>query len=73
MEPIIAIVVLGLLISWRKGLSLGAVVALVGMFAFFTAYGAELAAGQQMAALVGMVVSFTAVCTWRASASASWR
>ena len=60
-EPIIAasIVVLGLLISWRKGLSLGAVVALVGMFAFFhgVAHGAELAAGQQMAALVGMVVS----------------
>lgn len=60
-EPIIAasIVVLGLLISWRKGLSLGAVVALVGVFAFFhgVAHGAELAAGQQMAALVGMVVS----------------
>jgi urease accessory protein len=59
-EPVIAasIVVLGLLISWRKGLPVGGVVSLVGVFAFFhgVAHGTELAGGQQLAALAGMVV-----------------
>jgi hydrogenase/urease accessory protein HupE len=48
-EPAIAasIMVLGLLISWRKGFPLGGVVSLVGVFAFFhgVAHGAELAGG----------------------------
>ncbi|MGB4062030.1 MAG: HupE/UreJ family protein [Burkholderiaceae bacterium] len=60
-EPAIAasIVVLGLLISWRKRLPAGGVVSLVGVFAFFhgVAHGAELAGGAQLAALAGMVVS----------------
>ena len=60
-EPAIAasIVVLGLLISWRRGLPLGSVVSLVGVFAFFhgVAHGAELAGGAQLAALAGMVLS----------------
>ena len=60
-EPMIAasILVLGLLIAWRKGFSLGGVVALVGAFAFFhgVAHGAELADGAPLAALAGMVVS----------------
>lgn len=60
-EPAIAasIVVLGLLISWRKGFPLGGVVSLVGVFAFFhgVAHGAELAGGAQLAALAGMVLS----------------
>jgi urease accessory protein len=60
-EPTIAasIVVLGLLISWRKGFPLGGVVSLVGVFAFFhgVAHGSELAGGAQLAALAGMVIS----------------
>lgn len=60
-EPAIAasIVVLGLLISWRKGFPLGGVVSLVGVFAFFhgVAHGSELAGGAQLAALAGMVIS----------------
>lgn len=60
-EPVIAasIVVLGLLISWRKGFALGGVVALVGVFAFFhgVAHGAELAGADRLAALAGMVLS----------------
>ena len=60
-EPAIAasIVVLGLLISWRKGFPLGGVVSLVGVFAFFhgVAHGSELAGGAQLAALAGMVLS----------------
>jgi urease accessory protein len=59
-EPAIAasIVVLGLLISWRKGLAVGGVVSLVGVFAFFhgVAHGSELAGGAQLATLAGMVV-----------------
>jgi urease accessory protein len=52
-------VVLGLLISWRKGFPLGGVVSLVGVFAFFhgVAHGSELAGGAQLAALAGMVIS----------------
>jgi urease accessory protein len=60
-EPVIAasIVVLGLLISWRKGFPLMGVVSLVGVFAFFhgVAHGTELAGSQQLAALAGMVIS----------------
>ena len=60
-EPAIAasIVVLGLLISWRKGLPLAGVVSLVGVFAFChgVAHGAELSGGAQLAALAGMVVT----------------
>ncbi len=59
-EPAIAasIVVLGLLISWRQGLPLGAMVALVGTFAFAhgLAHGAEMAGGAPLATLAGMVV-----------------
>jgi urease accessory protein len=60
-EPVIAasIVVLGLLISWRKGFPLGGVASLVGVFAFFhgVAHGTELAGGAQLAALTGMVIT----------------
>ena len=60
-EPAIAasIVVLGLLISWRKGMPVAGVVSLVGVFAFFhgVAHGTELAAGAQLAALAGMVLT----------------
>lgn len=60
-EPAIgaSIVVLGLLISWRKGFPLVGVVSLVGVFAFFhgVAHGAELAGVGQLAALAGMVIS----------------
>ena len=60
-EPAIAasILVLGLLISWRKGLPVGCMVSLIGVFAFFhgVAHGAELAGGAQLAALAGMVLS----------------
>lgn len=54
-----SIMVLGLLISWRKGFPLGGVVSLVGVFAFFhgVAHGTELAGGAQLAALTGMVVT----------------
>lgn len=58
-EPAIAasILVLGLLISWRKGMPLAGMVSLVGVFAFChgVAHGAELSGGTQLAALVGMV------------------
>ena len=64
-EPVVAasILVLGLLISWRKGLSLGGVVSLVGVFAFFhgIAHGAELAGGAQLATLAGMVLTTAAL------------
>ena len=59
-EPLIAasIVVLGLLISWRRELPLAGVVSLVGGFAFFhgVAHGSEWGGGPTWAALVGMAV-----------------
>ena len=60
-EPAIAasILVLGLLISWRKALPLGGVLPLVGVFAFFhgVAHGTELAGGSALSALAGMVLA----------------
>jgi urease accessory protein len=59
-EPMIAasLLVLGLLIATRQRLALAAAVALVGVFAFFhgLAHGVELAAGERIAALAGMVI-----------------
>lgn len=60
-EPIIgaSMLILGLLVAARKGMPVTAVVALVGVFAFFhgVAHGTELAAGERMATLMGMVIT----------------
>lgn len=60
-EPMIAasLLILGLLVAARKGLPLAAVVALVGVFAFFhgVAHGVELAASERMVALAGMITT----------------
>lgn len=60
-EPIIgaSMLILGLLVAARKGMPVTAVVALVGVFAFFhgVAHGTEPAAGERMATLMGMVIT----------------
>ncbi len=60
-EPMIAasLLVLGLLVAWRRHLPLALAAGLTGVFAFFhgAAHGAELAGGSQWLALAGMVIA----------------
>lgn len=64
-EPMIAasLLVLGLLVTTRRGLPLAAAAALAGGFAFFhgAAHGQELGGDAQWLALAGMVVSTAAL------------
>lgn len=60
-EPMIAasLLVLGLLVAWRRHLPLALAAGLTGVFAFFhgAAHGTELAGGSQWLALAGMVIA----------------
>ena len=60
-EPMIAasLLVLGLLVAWRRHLPLALAAGLTGTFAFFhgAAHGTELAGGSQWQALAGMVIA----------------
>lgn len=60
-EPMIAasLLVLGLLVAWRRRLPLAVAAGLTGVFAFFhgAAHGMELAGSTQWAALAGMVIA----------------
>lgn len=64
-EPMIAasLLVLGLLVAWRRHLPLAVAAGVAGVFAFFhgAAHGAELAGGSQWQALAGMVIATAAL------------
>lgn len=64
-EPMIAasLLVLGLLVAWRRHLPLAVAAGVAGVFAFFhgAAHGAELAGGHPWQTLAGMVIATAAL------------